>query len=345
MIIYQTRRHILAAGLLAAATAASGITPANADVDFSGETVTVVVGFGAGGGYDAFGRLAADHLGRFLPGNPSVIVENMPGGGGRRSVGFLAEAAPTDGTVISVIPATIVFDSVVGNLPDGVTAEDFTFIGRLGTLVTGVATWHTAEAKSVEEAKEHMTTVAASGRTAMSSIIPRTLNALIETKFEVIEGYKGTAEGVLAMERGEVDATTINTSVMERTHPDWLPDNKINLLWQLSLERSDSYPEVPALVEFAENKGDETVLRLLAAAGSIGRSLAGPPGMADETLGVYRAAFDQMLRDADYLEDANRRNLPTDSVSGEELASIVASVLEAPAKVVDVLTEVVSSDE
>ncbi|WP_421726237.1 Bug family tripartite tricarboxylate transporter substrate binding protein [Bauldia sp.] len=345
MIVYQTRRHILAAGLLAAATATSGITPANADVDFSGKTVTIVVGYGAGGGYDTFGRLAADHLGRFLPGSPSVIVENMPGGGGRRSIGFLAEAAPTDGTVIAVIPATVVFDSVVGNLPEGVTADDFTFIGRLGTSVVGVATWHTAETKSVEDAKQRATTLAATGRTANSSIIPRALNVVAGTQFEVVEGYKGTAEIVLAFERGEVEGGQVNMSIMERTHPDWYPDKKINLLWQVSLERSDAYPEVPALVEFAENKDGAAVLSLLSASGSIGRSLAGPPGMADETLDIYRTAFEQMLRDPDYLEDADRRNIPTDSLSGEELAGIIVSVLEAPTEVVDVLTEIVKSDD
>ena len=316
--------RLLASFLVAAATACLAVSASaqTSKVDFAGKTITVVVGFGAGGSYDIVARLIADHLGRFLPGHPTVIAENMPGGGGARSVAYMATVAPKDGTVVSVIPGTILMDNALGNLPAGVAAGDFAYVGRLSSPVGVAMTWHTSPTKTVEDAKQRETTMAASGRTAMTSIIPRVFNAIVGTKFKVIEGYEGAAAGVLAMERGEVEGSSTTMPSLDASHPDWIATNQVNVLWQVAPSRDPAYPDIPALMEFAANDAQRALLGLVASEGVVGRSLALPPGVPDEVVATYRSAFDQMVQDPDFLADAKKRNVDLDLTSGSALQDV-----------------------
>ena len=172
-------------GTIAVVAALTGFsTPHAAKADavadfYKGKTVKIIVGFGVGGGYDIYGRLAAEHLGRFIPGNPTVIVENMPGGGGVRAASFLHSAAPKDGSVMSVIVQSIAFDSAIGELPGKIDASRYNFIGRLTSNVEAQFTWHTSKTKSLEDAKRQEVIVGATGAAAPSSVVPRMLNEAV----------------------------------------------------------------------------------------------------------------------------------------------------------------------
>jgi tripartite-type tricarboxylate transporter receptor subunit TctC len=342
MHIPRPIRHLLAAGATVLAMVASA---AAAEVDFAGKTITIVVGFGAGGSYDLCARLAADHLGRFLPGNPTVVVENMPGGGGARAVAFLAAAAPKDGTVVSLIPSTIIFDSAMGNLPAGVEAGDFGYVGRLTSPLGVAVTWHTSPTKTVADAKLRDTTMAATGATSMSSFIPRLLDALIGTKFKVVEGYKGSADMALAMERGEVGGLSWNLDSIASAHPNWLGADGVNILWLIALERNRHYPDIPALTEFAENEQQRALIAVVASEGGIGRSLALPPGVPDEVVAAYQSAFDQMIKDPGFIADAGRRMLPLDPASGSTVRDIVRTTLKTPPGTIEALDRILKSEE
>ncbi len=327
---------ILPAIAIFAGAPAAGQTQPGPIADFyKGKTVKIVVGFGVGGGYDIYGRLAAEHLGRFIPGNPTVIVENMPGGGGVRAASFLHGAAPKDGSVLSVIVQAIAFDSVLGNLPGNIDAGKYNFIGRLTSNVEAQFTWHTSSTKSLDDAKRNTVVVGATGTTSPSTIVPRMLNETIGTKFKIVQGYPGTAEAALAMERGEVEGMMQSLESLQSAKPDWIADKKINFIWQLALKPHPSFPDVPAVGQLGDTPEEQSMLKLIAGTADIGRSLVAPPDVPAERVAALRAAFQAMVADAQFLAAAKARNAHLDPLSGEALQEIVAGAMATPKAVVE----------
>jgi tripartite-type tricarboxylate transporter receptor subunit TctC len=328
--------RLMVAGAALLAGAAPHAARADAVADFyKGKTVKIIVGFGVGGGYDIYARLAAEHLGRFVPGNPTVIVENMPGGGGVRAASFLHGAAPKDGTVLSVVVQAIAFESVLGNLPGRIDAGTYNFIGRLTSNVEAQFTWQTSATKSLEEAKRREVIVAATGTTSPSTIVPRMLNETIGTRFKIVQGYPGTAEAALAMERGEVEGMMQSLESLQSARPDWLAEKKIHFIWQLALKPHPDFPEVPAVGQLGGTTEEQSMLRLIAGTADIGRSLVAPPGVPAERIAALRTAFAAMVADPEFRAAAKTRNAHLDPASGEALQEIVAAAMATPAPVVE----------
>ena len=325
---------VVLAGFLGSAAQSRAQSDAIAEF-YKGKTVKIVVGFGVGGGYDIYARLAGEHLGRFIPGNPTVIVENMPGGGGVRAASFLHGAAPKDGTVLSVIVQSIAFDSVLGELPGKIDASKYNFIGRLTSNVEAQFTWHTSPTKSLEDAKRNAVVVAATGVSSPSTIVPRMLNEAIGAKFKIVQGYPGTAEAALAMERGEVEGMMQSLESLQSAKPDWLREKKINFIWQLALKRHPGFPDVPAVGELGDTPEEQTMLKLIAGTADIGRSLVAPPDIPAERIAALRAAFQAMVADPAFLAAAKARNAHLDPATGEALQEIVAAAMATPKQVVE----------
>jgi tripartite-type tricarboxylate transporter receptor subunit TctC len=302
---------------------------------YKGKTVKIIVGFGVGGGYDIYGRLAAEHLGRFIPGNPTVIVENMPGGGGVRAASFLHGAAPKDGTVLSVIVQSIAFDSAIGELPGKIDASKYNFIGRLTSNVEAQFTWHTSQTKSLEDAKRNTVVVGATGASSPSTIVPRMLNEAIGAKFKIVQGYPGTAEAALAMERGEVEGMMQSLESLQSAKPDWIREKKINFIWQLALKPHPAFPDVPAVGQLGDTPEEQSMLKLIAGTADIGRSLVAPPDVPAERVAALRAAFQAMVADPQFQAAAKARNANLDQASGEALQEIVAAAMATPKPVVE----------
>jgi tripartite-type tricarboxylate transporter receptor subunit TctC len=324
---------------LFAALAAVAASPACAGESFAGKTITLIIGFAPGGGYDAYGRLAADHLGRFIPGNPTVVAENMEGGRGRRSEVYLGTAAPNDGTVIGIIPNTIALESVQKLIPGDVDAGKFGFIGRLASSVEVIVTSATSPTRTLKDAEGRETIMAAGGSSEASSTVPRILNALLLTQFKLIEGYNSSAAMVLAMQRGEVDGMTLAIPTIKALHPDWIDNKAVNFILVESPERLVEIPNVPALVELATNADQRSILTLICSSAAVGRSLATPPGVSDETLSVLRGAFDAMIKDPDFLADAARRKLAIEPLTGVALQDQVKAIMATPPEAVTRLQE------
>jgi tripartite-type tricarboxylate transporter receptor subunit TctC len=327
-------RNGLAALTLGLLAGLAGHESARAEADFAGKTVTIVVGFGAGGGYDGFARLAADHLGRFLPGNPTVIVENMPGGSGRRALVYTATAAPKDGTVLTIPSSNFAVDALRGEDAGVVDPAAFGMIGRLAESRELQLTWKTSPTKTFADAQQRETPMASDGPTGNGSTVLRVLNTYFGARFKLIEGYSGTAEMALAMERGEVEGMVASVQTVTVGRPQWIADGQVHVLWQQAADRSAAFPDTPALVEFARNDEERALLDLLVGQGQIGKSLAAPPGIPDDMLAAFRAAYAEMIVDPDFLADARKRNLeilpgtPADleAVIGRTLASDPAAV-------------------
>jgi len=331
-------RLLKGACCLSLAIAATGYGTARADdiSDFyKGRNLTIYVGFGAGGGYDLYARLVAAHYGRHIPGNPNLIVKNMPGGGTRKAAAYIANATAQDGATLGMFVDTLALDTALRPEPK-FSMNKFVRIGRVAAGSKLAFTWHTAPAKSVRDAVGKEITIAAISPGSTSSMIPLVLNSIVGTKFKPIVGYRGSAAMALAAERGETDAVgAIGWEVLKGRHADWMRDKKVNLLYIASVNRIRELPDVPALPEFAKTADDRKVLTALGSATEIGRSLAAEPGIPKGRADALRKAYAGLIRDRKFLADGEKRKLDIDPLDGEALAKVVAEVVAMPRALVD----------
>ena len=203
--------------MLPQAVAAQG-----ADQFFKGKTINLYIGFGPGGTYDYYGRLAARYLGRYLPGEPTVVAQSMPGSGGLRAANYLFSAAPKDGTAIGVIPQTAAIEDALRNPGVQYKAAEFNWIGRMTAILEVHFTWKTSKGKTIEDARQHEIPLAGTGSGSPSEGYPKLLNAFAGTKFKIISGYPSSTEGMIAMERGEVDGALTSWNTVKRTRQHWI---------------------------------------------------------------------------------------------------------------------------
>lgn len=326
---------MIAAGAVAALTANAAPAQNDAASFYDGKTVTIYVGFSPGGGYDLYGRLAAEFLGKHIPGNPTVIVENMPGAGGRRAAQFLYQAAPQDGTALAVIVQSIALDSATGAIPGNLDATEFNAIGRLTANYEMGVVWHEKSVKSIADAKTHEIAFGSTGAGSASYFVPRMLNDIEGTKFKVIAGYRGTSASTLAMEQGEIDAAMVGLASLRASRPDWLPDGIALPIWQLANEPHPDFPDVPAVGQLGNTDEERAMLKLVSGAASVGRSLVTTPNVPQARVDALRSAFDEMVQDPDFLAAAKKRNQEIDPASGSELQQIIAEQMDVPSDVID----------
>lgn len=308
--------------------------PARA-MNFSGKTVTVIVSFATGGGYDAYGRLFAAHLSRHLPGRPTVIVQNMPGAGGLLGTNYLFNVAPRDGTTVGLVPQTVVIAQVLGGATVRFDAQKFYWIGRINSNVEVEQTWHASGIKTIDDAKSKPVVVAGTGPASSSVVFPHLLNDAIGTRFKVVPGYSGDAMAALAMERGEVQGMVRPWSVTKTTRPEWLRDHKINLIVQYAGKRQQELKNVPAVVDLAENEGQREIFALFASGSDIGRSIVAPPDLPIDVVQSLRSAFDETIRDPAFVEDLRKNALDFDPLDGSGLQTIVQRAAANPHTVID----------
>ena len=318
-----------AALLLAAA-------PANADAieDFyKGKSLRMLIGYGPGGGYDLYGRLVAEFLPKHIPGNPTIVPQNMPGGGSFVAAKFMAEAAPKDGTVFGSLAQTLALDSMT-NTSVKLDITKFNYLGRVVTNIdTGVALPKSG-IKSFEDVRQKQYVVGTSGGGSTTVLFPSALNAYGGAKFKLVRGYSGTTDIILAMERGEVDIVgAYGLPGMLVSQPNWVHKKEANILYAASLKRHRLLPDVPTLPELATSDEGRVVLQAAASTGEFGRSILTTPGVPAERLAALRTAFATMLKDPDFLAAAEKRNLMVDPGTGEEMDGIVRETLKLPQEV------------
>jgi tripartite-type tricarboxylate transporter receptor subunit TctC len=319
----RTKHVLTALTVLAAATLPVAPGTAHAASPWEGKSMTFVVGFGVGGSYNAYSRLVAGHIGRFLPGNPTVIVQNMPGAGSVRATNHLYEIAPKDGTVIGMIDQAIQAFELMGR--SGLKAEStkFNWIGRLISNSAVLFAWHTAPINKIEDALEKEFIVSASG--AASRLNWTIMNKVIGTKIKIITGYKGTGESLLAMQRGEIHGLSRPWTALKASQGDWIKEGKIRLLLQTGAEKNDDLQNVPRMLDLAKNEEDRKLLRFFAAPSEIGRSVVAPPGVPKETVAQLREAFWKAIHDPRFGADLKKSKLDLEPMRGDKLQVLVES--------------------
>jgi hypothetical protein len=336
------RAGALAAGFGLAAVAQPASSQSPAEPFYSGRKIDLIIGYTPGGTYDLYARLVARHMGKHIPGKPTIVPRNMPGGGSRVAATWVYEAAPRDGTVLATADQALPVEQAMG---DKQLRIDTTRLNYIGNPIAGnntTVTWHTSGVKTIDDARRVEVPVGATGAST-SSQYPRAMNALLGTKFRIILGYPGANDINLAMERGEVAGKGSDSwTAWKATRPDWLRDKKINILVQIGLKKEPDLPDVPLMMDLAANPDDRAVLRLLSVSGTIGRPIFTTPEVPADRVRTLREAFQMTVRDPAFLEEAKAANIDLNPVSGEELQKLVGEIVATPRPIAERLHGIIS---
>jgi tripartite-type tricarboxylate transporter receptor subunit TctC len=303
---------------------------------YRGKTMKIIVGYGPGGGYDLYGRLAAEFLGRHIPGNPNIIAENMPGGGSLKAILYLYSVAPQDGTYLGSVSQQLAANAVTDE-KNKMEVAKFHYIGRFTSNIDVGVALPQAGVKSFEDARKRQVVVGAENG-SMSLIYAQALNNYGGGKLKIVKGYNGSADIQLAAERGEVDVNgSYSLPAVLVSHPDWVRDGTAVILYQNALKRFPQIPNVPTLSELMLTDEGRTVARVVAGMAEIGRSILTTPGVPEERVAALRTAFQEMLKDPDFLAACTKRNLMLDPASGPDMDAINQDTMNLPKPIVEAL--------
>lgn len=314
---------------LTVAAFAAGPTAAQDEDFYKGKTVTIVVGYSPGGGYDQYARTFARYFGRHLPGNPTMLVQNMPGAASLTAVRYLDATAPKDGTVITMFDPGLITESFAAPGTFKIKFSDYQWIGSMlrdiricyAWAATGVRNWDDLMAR-----KEFL--IGATAKGANAYVNGAILREIFHAPVRQIPGYPGSNEQRLAVERGELEGACASWSSIPQ---DWIAGHKINPLVRFSAKRPADMPEnVPYVADLATTKEQKDLLAVLSASGELGRPLIVAQAVPAERAQLLRAAFEATLRDEAFLADAERQSLPIDLVTGDEAEKIVNAIYAAP---------------
>lgn len=300
---------------------------------YKGKTINVYIGYGAGGGFDFYGRLFARYVGRHIPGQPSIVPQNMPGAGSLRAANFVYNAAAKDGTSLGVVTPALALEDAFQSNGVQYKAAEFAWIGRLAPSMDIVMSWHTSKAKTIDDVFKLEVPIAGSGAGSTAEMMPRVLNSVVGTKFKVITGYDGSNQAMLAMERGEVDASTVGWNTVATAKRDWVTNKSVNLLVQLAPYRHKDVPDVPNMVELGKTEEQRQILSVYASGAEIGRSVFGSPGIPAERVKALRDAFDAMIKDPAFLAEVEKTKTELDPLPGAELQKVVEAATQIPADI------------
>ena len=307
---------------------------------YRGKTISMLIGYPPGGANDVYGRLAARHIGRHIPGTPSVVPMNMPGAGSLRAANHIFGVATRDGTVLGLLVPTLPLESKLGASAAKFSSASFHWIGRMAPAPNITFLMNTAPVRTIEEAFSKVAVLGATGRSATNAIYPTVLNALLGTKFKVVTGYEGTAAVMIAMERGEVDGHSSTYNSVKAVREDWLTQKRINVVVQYSIRRHPDLPDVPTAVEIARTPEQAAILRAMSSGSDIGKFVLTTPDTPSDRVVALRRAFDAMIEDPRFLADARQLRVEIGPLPGEQLQAIVQEVENLPEAVTTKLKEI-----
>jgi tripartite-type tricarboxylate transporter receptor subunit TctC len=320
-------RAFLLAGLACAFIATAAAADPVADF-YRGKTITILIGVGAGGEYDLQARLVGKYLGRYIPGNPTVVAQNMTGASGLKMTNYLATVAPHDGAYIGMIMNGLPALQAVGL--DGVQfdAAKFNWLGAMAPVDETITVWHAAGVTTVDGARAKEVVTGATARGSITYTFPQMMNELFGTKFKLVTGYTGGNEINLAMERGEIEARNNTWSSWKATRPDWLREHKIAIIAQSSPPAPDL--DAPLVNDLAGNDEQRRIVDLVFSGCALGRPLAITPDVPPDRVAILRAAFDQAVKDPEFLADARAANFDVDPIHGVDMQKTIGRILDVP---------------
>lgn len=302
---------------------------------FRGKTVSVQIGYGPGGGYDLSARVLARYLGRHLPGEPTVVPRNMPGAGSLQLANYLYQLAPRDGTEFGIFGRTVPMDPLLGTQGVQFDARKFTWIGSTSNEVSTCVAWNSAPVRTVADLFTTELTVGASGAASPSAVFPNLFNAVLGTRFRVINGYPSSANILTAMEAGELNGFCAWGWVpMKAMRADWIRDRKFRVLFQIGLRKHADHPDVPLVLDLAQTPENRQLLEILVAPQTFARPFAAPPGIPEDRAVALRKAFEDTVRDPDFIAEAEKLSLEPDLVTASQISEVLDHIYGAPASMI-----------
>ena len=334
--------HARGAAAVAAAVAYATLLPAAASAQdaianfYRGKTITIGVGFTAGGGYDLHARTLARHMGKHVPGNPNIVVKNVPGAAGLILANQLYNTAAKDGTEIATFDRAIPLEPLVAPERARFDSLKLNWIGSTDNDVSTCFAWHAAPVKTFDDLYKHELIVAGTGTGGNAHFYPKVLNAVLGTKFKIVPGYPGSAEVLLAMERGETEGfCSMGFVTLEFTRPDWVRDKKVNQLVQLGITKNKNHLDVPLALDLAKTDADKQAIEFVVSPNLFARPFTAPPGVPPERVAALRRAFNATFDDRGYLAEAAQRKMQVLLVKGEEIDAVLKRIYSMPKSVMD----------
>jgi len=326
----------IALALVVLGTVQSDIARAQGVADFfRGKTITMLIGYTSGGGYDLYARVLSKHMGRHIPGSPSIVPQNLPGAGSLRLANVLYNTAPKDGLTLGMIGRGMAMEPLIGASQPQYDARKFTWLGSGSDQVSLCATWATSPVKRWNDMLTTPFTVGGEGSGSDPDMFAMMIRNMFGVKVRLVSGYPGGNEINLAMERGEVDGRCgWSWSSIKITKPDWLTGKKINLLLQMALKKSPELPDVPLIMDVARSEQERQILRLILARQQMGWPFLAPPDLPAERAQALRQAFDLTIKDPEFLAEAKQRLLEVNPMTGAEIDKLVDELYQTSPNVI-----------
>ncbi len=325
----------LATGLLSAMVVAGGASAQPADQFYKGKTLTILSGHSAAGAYSAYARLLERHMGKHIPGNPTTVLKFMEGATGLTLANWLFNAAPKDGLSIGIFHERIGLEPLVSPKGANFDGRKFNWIGSAAKQTSVCFTRPDSKVKTLADARNLAIPVGASAAAASDSVMPRMMNAMLDTKFQIIRGYGG-ADILLAIERGEVEGRCgFGWASLKTTRPDWAEQRKINLIAQFSYKPHPDLKDVPLMMDLVQKPEDKRALQLIFATQEMGRPFATSPGVPADRVAALRKAFMETLKDPAFLAEAKKLDLEIDPITGEEITELLVDLYNTPKDIVE----------
>ena len=322
--------------LALAAITASSIAPNAARADavedfYKGKQMRFIIRSDPGGSYDLYSRMIGRHIVKYIPGNPTILPVNMPGGGGLLAINHIAQVAPKDGTILTIPSLGLPMYQAIDFFGDKLKADmgKFNWVGNVTDSNPVLVTWHASKVKTLDDAKKQVAFLGTTGAGSISAQLPAVYNNLLGTKFKVIYGYGG--DDAIAMERGEVDGRATNTwSSYKSTRPDWVKNKRLNYLLQIGLKKEPELPDVPLLMDLATNEEQRQIFTFFSTVVAITRPVATSPEVPAERVAALRKAFMATMKDANFLADAAKQQADVSPMPGEDVQRLTQALLDTP---------------
>ena len=317
-----------------------------ADPFYKERQIRLIIGTDAGGSYDFSGRMVARHLAKHIAGNPSIVVQNMPGAASLNAANHVYNLAAQDGSVIAALVQTAPQQQLFGNPNIKFDSAKFHWLGNPNSSVPVLVVWHASPIKTIADAFEQTVILGAAGRTSNDATLPALLNNVLGTKFSVLAGYKGGNEVDLAMERGEVSGRASQTwDGWKVTRPDWVKTGKLTLLLQIGAAPNTDLPHIPMASDIAKTAEQKQIIGLFSDTFSLGRPLLVGPGVPANRVAILREAFKRTMSDPEFLAEAAKADYEVAPIYGEELQAIIARLLAAPTDIIDKARDAITYKE
>ena len=316
--------------LTSIALAALGtVTAAHADDFYRGKTLHIVVASDAGGGYDSYARALAQYYHQHIPGEPTVVVQNMAGAGGITATNWAYNVAPRDGTTIVLSQRGVPFFPFFGNAAAKFDPTKFNWIGNMNQEIGAIALWKTSKVKSIADARKDVAVLGGSGPND-SQTYPALMNNTIGTKFKIVSGYPSVTAVQLAMERGEADGISQSWSSLKVDKADWVQNDKINVIAQIGRQMHPDLQNVPLIMDFVQGDENKAIWNVMLALATLGRPFAAPPDVPADRVAILRQAFDVTIKDANFVADMTKSRRELTPVNGETMQKLIAEVAATP---------------